>query len=80
MNHKVVVFTQPGCPPCDMLKLYLTAKGVPFEERDICCDKSAAHDLVHKYGSDSTPIVIVGDEVVEGFDPERLDHLLDPAP
>jgi glutaredoxin len=34
------------------------------------------HDLVHKYRSRSTPTIIIGEEVMVGFDPERLDQLL----
>jgi hypothetical protein len=33
-------------------------------------------DLVYKYGSRSTPTTVVGDEVIIGFDPERLDKVL----
>jgi hypothetical protein len=36
----------------------------------------AVRDLVYKYGSRSTPTTIVDDEVIVGFDPERLDQLL----
>ena len=55
-----------------------------FEERDITQDPAAAQDLVHKYKSRSTPTLIIGaaagpaetEEVMIGFDPERLDQLL----
>jgi glutaredoxin len=33
-------------------------------------------DLVYKYGSRSTPTIIVDEEVMVGFDPGRLDQLL----
>lgn len=33
-------------------------------------------ELVYKYQSRSTPTVVVGDEVMVGFDPERLDQML----
>jgi glutaredoxin len=36
----------------------------------------AVRDLVYKYGSRSTPTTIIDDEVIVGFDPERLDQLL----
>ena len=36
----------------------------------------AVRDLVYKYGSRSTPTTVVDDEVIVGFDPERLDQLL----
>ena len=28
MKPKVVLFTQPDCPPCQVLKMFLTEKGV----------------------------------------------------
>lgn len=34
------------------------------------------HDLVYKYRSRSTPTIIIGEEVMVGFDSERLDQLL----
>jgi len=49
---------------------------VTFEDRDVTRDPSAVQDLVYKYGSRSTPTIIVGEEIMVGFDPERLDHLL----
>ena len=39
-------------------------------------DPKAVEELVHKYQSRSTPTVVVGDEVMVGFDPERLDQML----
>ena len=39
-------------------------------------DQAAVKDLVYKYRSRSTPTIIIGDEVMIGFDPERLDQLL----
>lgn len=33
-------------------------------------------DLVYKYQSRSTPTLLVGDEVMIGFDPEQLERML----
>jgi hypothetical protein len=35
----------------------------------------AVRDLVYKYGSRSTPTLVVDEEVIVGFDPERLDRI-----
>jgi glutaredoxin len=35
----------------------------------------AVRDLVYKYGSRSTPTTVIDDEVIMGFDPERLDQI-----
>jgi hypothetical protein len=39
-------------------------------------DFSALTDLVEKYQSRSTPTIVVDDEVMMGFDPQRLEKLL----
>ena len=39
-------------------------------------DPQAVEELVNKYQSRATPTLVVGDEVMIGFDPERLDELL----
>ncbi len=76
MKPRVVVFTQPDCPPCMVVKMFLTEKGVVFEERDITVDADAVRELTEKYGSHSTPTLVIGDEVMIGFNPGRLDEIL----
>lgn len=49
--------------------------GVDFEERDISRDESAVEEL-KSYGSHSTPTVVVGEHVLVGFNPKRLDQIL----
>ena len=39
-------------------------------------DQAAIFELVRKYNSRSTPTIVVGDQVVIGFDRERLEQLL----
>lgn len=41
-------------------------------------DPEAVTALVETYQSRSTPTIVIGDEVMIGFDPERLDQLLAP--
>ena len=75
-KRRVVLFTHPDCPPCHVLKLFLTERGIAFEERDVTRDPGAVHDLTEKYKSHSTPTLVIGEEVIIGFNPERLDEIL----
>jgi glutaredoxin len=76
MKHKVTIFTQPDCPPCQVVKVFLFERAVAFEERDITVDPEAATELTEKYASHSAPAVIIGNEVLIGFNPERLEEIL----
>jgi len=58
------------------VKAYLSARGIEFEDRDVTADPQAVHDLIHTYQSRSTPTLVIGDQVMIGFDPEQLDQLL----
>jgi glutaredoxin len=80
----IVMFTQPGCFSCELMRIYFEARQVSYEERDISTDSEARRAMTHDYDSNETPTIVLfsGDEheVVTGFDPALLDQLLDPAP
>ncbi|HKH99260.1 MAG TPA: glutaredoxin family protein [Candidatus Sulfotelmatobacter sp.] len=88
MNARIVFFTQPGCLSCELMKVFLEAKEIAFEVRDISADVEARRAMIEQHGSHETPTLVVfsGEfpdevqQVVVGFDPVRLDRLLDPAP
>ncbi|HLJ91054.1 MAG TPA: glutaredoxin domain-containing protein [Candidatus Angelobacter sp.] len=75
-RKKVVVYCQPDCPPCYTVKEFLVARGVEFEEKDVTADSQAVRELTDQYKSRSTPTIVVGDEVMIGFDPARLERML----
>jgi glutaredoxin len=54
---------------------YLSRHGVQFTERDIRADREALTELL-ELGSRGTPTTLVDDEMVIGFDRQRLDRLL----
>jgi glutaredoxin 3 len=77
-TRKIVVYTQPDSLPCEAVKLFLKHRKAKFQERCVAYDEEALHELAEKYNSRSTPTVVIDDEVLIGFDPERLDQLLEP--
>ena len=81
---RVLLFTQPGCLSCELMKIFLEAKGIAFEERDIVADPEARREMTDQHDSTETPTLVIVSaetaEVIVGFDPVRLDQYLDPAP
>jgi glutaredoxin-like YruB-family protein len=74
--NEIIVFSQPDCPPCEITKLFLKEHGISFVEKNIQVDQKARNELVKKYQSYSTPTIVIGDQVITGFDLDRLKLLL----
>ena len=83
MPLTLMLFTQSGCLSCEVMKIFLEVKGIAFKERDMSADPQARVELFETYHSHSAPTLVIltpaGAEVIEGFDPHRLDQLLPAA-
>jgi len=84
MPPHITLYTQPGCLSCELMRVFLEAREFAFEERDISADPAARQVMTEMYDSYETPTVVVSlettEEVVVGFDPDRLDQLLSGSP
>ena len=64
---------------CGRVKEYLSQKQIEFDDRDITKDPSAITKL-QRLGFMTTPVTVVGDKVVVGFDVAKLDEALKGSP
>ncbi len=71
----MILYSQPGCAPCFAARMFLKSRAIPFEYKDIQASPDALRELM-ELGSRSTPTLLVGTEVMIGFDPEKLDTML----
>jgi glutaredoxin-like protein NrdH len=60
---------------CTKVKEYLSREHVSFEDRDITVDPSAISEL-QKLGFMTTPVTVIGEKVIVGFDPQKLKEAL----
>ena len=58
-----------------MVKVYLSRKGVPFVERNVSSDEDARDQLLAT-GQRSTPLTVIGSELVSGYKPRDIDAAL----
>ncbi len=75
MPAEVTIYTNPGCPHCQQLKQHLTRHQVAFTDRDVTHDPAAMDDL-RRIDAPGVPVIRVGEEVLIGFNPDRLDAAL----
>lgn len=63
----VVVFTTQSCSACKITRNYMDANNVPYTERSLDGDPVAVKEFDELVDRRLVPVVIVGDEVQEGF-------------
>lgn len=73
---EVKVYSTPTCPYCVMVKEYLTSKGVTFENIDVAADKAAGEEMIKISGQMGVPVIVVGNEVIAGFDKGAINKAL----
>lgn len=83
---KITVYTIEPCSFCSRVKALLASRGLAFDEINLSRDPTGRGELVARTGMMSFPQVIIGDELVGGFQETlrasqsgRLDALLAPA-
>jgi len=60
---------------CNRVKEFLSQQGIEFTERNVAEDVSAMTEL-EKLGVMTTPVTVINNEVVIGFDQAKLEQLL----
>lgn len=72
----IKLYTTPVCPYCITLKAFLSEKGFNFEEIDVSKDEKAKEEIIKKSGKMQAPILEIDDQIVIGFDKEKICQLL----
>lgn len=73
---RVIVFSTPNCPYCNLTKRYLRERGVRFRDVDVSRDPAAARDMVRRSGQQGVPVVDINGKIVIGFDKAKINQLL----
>jgi alkyl hydroperoxide reductase subunit F len=72
---KVKIYTTSTCQYCRLVKAYLSKHNIPYEETDVGADRKAAEEMVAVSGQYGVPVTMVGDELIVGFDVQRLNQI-----
>ena len=77
---RVIVYSTQNCPYCRMAKAFLDKHGVPYENIDVGADEESAKKMIELSGQRGVPVITVDNEVIVGFDSERLNELFGEPP
>lgn len=76
MDKTVTIYSTPTCHFCHAAKEFFTANNIEFTEHDVASDAEKRDEMVQKTGQLGVPVITVDDEVMVGFDEDKLKELL----
>ena len=78
-KYPVILYSVPVCGSCDLARVYLQKRKVPFTEQNLENNGELQQKLKNKIGSLSAPIIMIGEKVMKGYVESILEGELDSA-
>lgn len=75
----VTIYSTPTCGYCKAAKAFFKEHNVKYTEHDVAADREKAQEMLSKSGQMGVPVIVIGDELVVGFDEPRVRELLEIA-
>jgi glutaredoxin 3 len=76
MSKQVTIYSTPTCHFCHAAKDFFSANHVAFTEYNVASDLQKRKEMVEKSGQMGVPVITVDNELIVGFDEDRLRELL----
>jgi glutaredoxin-like YruB-family protein len=72
----VTIYSTPTCHFCQMSKEFFKEHMVQYTEYDVAHDLQRRQEMIQKSGQMGVPVIYIGDELIVGFDKERIAGVL----
>ncbi len=76
MDKKITIYSTPTCHFCQLSKEFFKAHDVAFTDYDVATDLEKRKEMVERSGQMGVPVIFIDDEMIVGFDQQRLSSLL----
>ena len=72
MDKSVTIYSTPTCHFCQMAKEFFTQNNVSYTEHNVAADMEKRQEMIDKSGQMGVPVIVIGDELIVGFDKEKI--------
>lgn len=72
MDKQVTIYTTPTCHFCQMAKEFFAEKGVQYTGYDVSTDAAKREEMIQMTGQLGVPVIKIGDDIMVGFDRQRI--------
>ena len=77
MDKTVTIYSTPSCHFCQETKNFLKENNIEYSDFDVSQDQEKRQEMIEKSGQMGVPVIFIGDEMIIGFDEDRLRELLE---
>ena len=75
-QKQVTIYSTPTCHFCHAAKDFFTANHVQFTDINVASDLEKRKEMIEKSGQMGVPVITIGNDLIVGFDEDRLKELL----
>ncbi|MEX2516801.1 MAG: glutaredoxin domain-containing protein [Gammaproteobacteria bacterium] len=76
-EHPITFYTSNNCEACEIMRVYLVARDVPFSQKNVAEDVALQEELIQTSGELAVPFVTIGEQSISGYDMAQLRSTLD---
>ena len=73
---KVSIYTTPTCGYCREAKEFFKDNSISYEEYNVLTDMDKRKEMIEKSGQMGVPVIVIGDDLMVGFDRDKMSELL----
>ncbi len=74
---KVEMYSTPTCHYCNLAKDFFDENGIKYTVYNVSTDLAKRKEMMEKSGQMGVPVIVVDEEVIKGFDEDRLREILE---
>lgn len=74
--QNVTIYSTPSCHFCHVAKDFFKEKNVAYTEYDVASNLEKRKEMMEKSGQMGVPVIIIGSDIVVGFDKSKISQLL----
>ena len=72
----VTIYSTPTCHFCHMAKDFFKENNVAYTEYNVGSDLEKRKEMIEKSGQMGVPVIIIGDDLLVGFNEPKIAELL----
>lgn len=76
MDMTVTIYSTPSCHFCAAAKSFFKEHAIEYTEHNVAEDLEKRKEMIEKTGQMGVPVIVAGDDILVGFDEEKLREVL----